>query len=152
LRKAFEQASVRVEIPADIQVALWEKLLFVVSFGGVGAVTRAPMGVIRTVPETRRMLEGCMQEIKAVAQARDVVLTDGIVEKTMAFVDSIAPAGTSSLQRDIAAGKPSELEAWNGAVVRLGREVKVSTPLHEFIYSSLLPSELQARGQMQFPQ
>jgi len=151
LRKAFDRAGVKVEVPSDIHQALWEKFLFVVSFGGVGAVTRAPVGVIRTVPETRRMLEQCMHEILAVARARQVPLRDTIIANTLAFVDSLAPGGTTSLQRDIAEGKPSELEAWNGAVVRLGCEVGVATPLHEFIYHSLLPLELRARGQVQFP-
>jgi 2-dehydropantoate 2-reductase len=132
-------------------VALWEKFLFVVSFGGVGAVTRAPIGVIRTLPETRRLLEQSMHEIFEVAHARQIVLSDRIVEKTMVFLDSLAPSGTTSLQRDIADGKPSELDAWNGAVVRLGQEVGITTPLHSFIYNSLLPLELRARGQLQFP-
>jgi len=35
-------------------------------------------------------------------------------------------------------------------VVRLGQEMKVDTPLHAFIYHSLLPLELRARGQVQF--
>jgi 2-dehydropantoate 2-reductase len=151
LRKAFERAGVMVEVPSDIHAALWEKFLFVVSFGGVGAVTRAPIGVIRTLPETRRLLEQCMREIFEVARARHIGLSDGIVEKTMIFLDSLAPSGTTSLQRDIADGKPSELDAWNGAVVRLGQEVGITTPLHSFIYNSLLPLELRARGQVQFP-
>jgi 2-dehydropantoate 2-reductase len=54
------------------------------------------------------------------------------------------------MQRDIVAGRPSELESQNGAVVRLGREVEVPTPLHAFIYHSLLPLELRARGRLQF--
>jgi hypothetical protein len=42
-----------------------------------------------------------------------------------------SPTGsTTSLQRDIANGKPSELEYWNGAVVRLGREAQALTPTH----------------------
>jgi 2-dehydropantoate 2-reductase len=147
LRAAFERAGVTVEIPSDMRQALWAKFLFVVSLGGVGAVARAPVGVIRAVPETRQMLTRCMQEILAFARARQVPLADTIVADTMAFVDSLAPDGSTSLQRDIAEGKPSELEAWNGAVVRLGREARVSTPLHEFIYHSLLPRELRARGQ-----
>jgi len=151
LRKAFERAGVKVEVPSDIHVALWEKFLFVVSFGGVGAVTRAPIGVIRTLPETRRLLEQCMREIFQVAHARQIALSDGIVEKSMMFLDSLAPSGTTSLQRDIADGKPSELDAWNGAVVRLGQEVGITTPLNSFIYHSLLPLELRARGQVQFP-
>jgi 2-dehydropantoate 2-reductase len=147
LRAAFERAGVTVEVPSDMRQALWGKFLFVVSLGGVGAVARAPVGVIRAVPETRQMLTRCMQEILAVARAHQVPMADTIVTDTMAFVDSLAPDGSTSLQRDIAEGKPSELEAWNGAVVRLGREAGVSTPLHEFIYDSLLPQELRARGQ-----
>jgi 2-dehydropantoate 2-reductase len=148
LRAAFERAGVNVEVPSDIHQALWEKFLFVVSLGGLGAVARAPVGVIRTLPETRRMLKQSMQEILAVARARQVPLDDTVVADKLAFVDSLAPDGTTSLQRDIAEGKPSELEAWNGAVVRLGREAGVSTPLHEFIYCSLLPLELRARGEL----
>lgn len=151
LRGAFERAGVQVEVPADIGAALWEKFLFVVPVGGVGAVTRAPIGVIRTLPETRRMLEAGMREVSAVGRARGVALPDGAVERWLAFVDSLAPSGTSSLQRDIAEGRPSELEAWNGAVVRLGRETGVATPVHEFLYRSLLPLELRARGRLDFP-
>lgn len=147
LRQAFERAGVKAEVPPDIQVAVWEKFIFVAPYGGIGAVTRAPAGVIRSIPETRRMLEKGMQEILEVCRARQVSLADGIVEKSMGLIDSLAPSSTTSLQRDISAGKPSELEAWNGAVVRLGREADVPTPLHEFIYHSLLPSELRARGE-----
>jgi 2-dehydropantoate 2-reductase len=74
-----------------------------------------------------------------------------VVADTMTIVDSLAAKGTTSLQRDFADGKPSELEFWNGAVVRLAREVDVATSLHEFIYRSLLPQELRARGKVKFP-
>lgn len=151
LREAFARAGVTAEIAADIHAALWEKFLFVVPFGGVGAVTRAPVGVLRSMPETRALLEQGMREILAVARASQIALPDDVVEKTMAFVDRLAPGATTSLQRDIADGKPSELEAWNGAVVRLGRAAGASTPLHEFIYRSLLPLESRARGQVTFP-
>ena len=69
-------------------------------------------------PETRQMLEQCLREVVAVAPARRVALADGSVEKAMAFLDSLPPGGTTSLQRDIADGKPSEIDAWNRAVVR----------------------------------
>ena len=119
--------------------------------GGVGAVTRAPIGVLRSVPETRQILEQAMHEIFAVARAREIALPEDVIGKTMAFVDGLPPGGTTSLQRDIMEGKPSELDAWNGAAVRLGQEVGITTPLHSFIYNSLLPLELRARGQLQFP-
>src|SRR5262245_37789887 len=151
LRRLFELAGANVEVPSDIHKALWEKFLLVTSFGGVGAVTRAPIGIIRTIPQTRRFLEQCMQEVLAVARARRVALADTVVADTMTIVDSLAAKGTTSLQRDIADGKPSELEFWNGAVVRLSRDAEVATPLHEFIYHCLLPQEMHARGKVKVP-
>ena len=151
LRQSFEKAGVKVDIPPDIHQALWEKFLLVTSFGGIGAVSRAPIGIIRTVPETRLLLEQCMQEVSAVARARRIQLNDTVVADTMTFVDSMAASATTSLQRDIAEGKPSEIDYWNGSVVRQGRAVDISTPLHQFIYQSVLPQELRARGKVVFP-
>lgn len=149
LREAFQRTEgVTPTIPLDICVAMWEKFLFIASLSGVGAVTRAPVGVLRSRPETREMLEQAMEEILAVAQARGVALPPETVAQTMAFIDGLPPQGTASMQRDIMAGRPSELESQNGAVVRLGREAGVETPLHTFIYNSLLPQEMQVRGEM----
>jgi 2-dehydropantoate 2-reductase len=68
----------------------------------------------------------------------------------MAFVDGLPAHGTASLQRDIAAGQPSELESLNGAVTRLGAAVGVPTPVNAFLYDALLPQESRARGQIDF--
>jgi 2-dehydropantoate 2-reductase len=151
LRDAFARAGVAVEIPADITVALWEKFLLVTAFGGVGALARAPIGVLRSVPETRALLERCLAEALAVGTARGVALPPTTAESTMALVDRLAPAATTSLQRDLAEGRPSELEAWNGAVVRLGSAAGVPTPVHEVIYHGMLPAERRARGMLTYP-
>ncbi|MEW6349330.1 MAG: 2-dehydropantoate 2-reductase [Thermodesulfobacteriota bacterium] len=150
LREAFSHAGVKCEIPADIHLAMWEKFLFIASFSGVAAVSRAPAGIIRTVPETRQMLEEVMVEIVAVAQARGIGLTQSSIDSTMAFVDGLAPSATASMQRDVMEGRASELSEQTGAVVRLGREVGLATPLNSAIYRSLLPQELRARRQADF--
>lgn len=150
LLAAFERAGVRATVPRSIQRALWSKFLFVASVGGVGAVTRAPLGAVRRVPETRTLLERAMREIEALARARGVDLPENEVARAMGFVDVLPAAATASLQRDVAAGRRSELEAWSGAVVRLGLQSGVPTPVHDFLYRSLLPLELRARGQLEF--
>ena len=152
LQKVFERAGVIAKIPQDIQVALWMKFLFITAWGGVGAVTRTPLGVWRSLPETRQMAESALQEITIVAQARDITLPENAMPMTMNSYDSLPPDITSSMQRDIAEGRPSELDAQIGAVVRFGKEADVATPLHSLIYNSLLPMELRARGQLQFPE
>ena len=150
LLESFKRAGVNAEIPPDIQVAMWMKFLFITAWSGVGAVTRAPVGVWRSLPETRRMAELNLQEIIAVAAARDISLPEEALQKAMNMYDGLVPESTSSLQRDVMAGRPSELDAQIGAVVRFGREADVTTPQHTFIYHSLLPIELRARGQIQF--
>lgn len=150
LRQIFLQAGVTVEIPPDIQVAMWRKFLFVVSTSGMGAVTRSPIGAFRSLPQTRNMLGQAMQEVFDIAKARHIDLPKDIVTTTLAFIDGLPADGTASMQRDIMEGRPSELESQNGAVVRLGQEVNVATPFNAFIYHSLLPLELRARGQMEF--
>ncbi len=148
LRHAFERAGVNVEIPQDVHAALWEKLLYIASLGGLAAVTRVPVGILRSVPETRQMLEKAQQEILCVAGAHRIALREDAIHKAMDLVDSLPPDATASMQRDIMEGRPSELDFLSGAVARLGREVGVATPLHAFIYHSLLPLELRARGQI----
>lgn len=143
-------AGLEVRVPENIQVALWEKFEFIASFGGVGGVTRAPAGVIRSVPETRCLLERALQEIVGLARACGIPVADESAAKTMKFVDSLPPTGTASMQRDLIAGRPSELDAQSGAVVRLGRAKKFPTPVHEFIYYALLPGEMRARGRLDF--
>jgi 2-dehydropantoate 2-reductase len=146
LLRAFLDSGARAEVPDDIHAALWEKFLFVVSMGGVGAVARAAVGVVRALPETRALLRHAMQEIADVGRAGGVVLREDIVERGLQFMDGLDPAGTTSLQRDLTTGRASELEAWNGAVVRLGHQRGVPTPTHAFLYASLLPQHRAATG------
>lgn len=148
LLKIFCDAGVAAEMATDIHAAMWEKFLFIASMSGVGAVTRAPVGVSRALPETRRLFELCAQEIAAVAAARGIKLMGDAVASTMAKIDNLPAESTASMQRDIMAGLPSELSAQNGAVVRLGREAGIFTPFNEYIYGSLLPQERLARGEL----
>lgn len=148
LKAAFDGArGVNAEIPDDIQVAQWSKFLFICAMSGIGGITRAPIGVTRQLPETRALIEQLLQEINAVARAHRVAFPDDAVARAMRFIDALPADSTSSMQRDIMAGVPSELESQNGAVVRLGREADVATPGHDVIYAALLPQEMAARGE-----
>ncbi|MFC8511259.1 2-dehydropantoate 2-reductase [Streptomyces sp. NPDC057411] len=147
LRRALDEAGVTAVVPKDIWAELWAKFLFVAPFGGLGAVTDAPIGALRSRPGTRRLLAEAMTEIREVARAAGTTLPEDIVTTTLDFVDQQPAEGTSSLQRDIAAGLPSELEAWTGAVVRLGGSHGVPTPVNGFLYQVLGLREARAAEQ-----
>lgn len=138
----------RVRASDDVQLDIWKKFLFFAPVSGVGSVTRSPIGVFRSVPESRRLLESALAEVFEVARARGIALADGSVARALAFIDTIPADGTSSMQRDVEAGRRTELDALAGAVVRMGREVGVATPAHEFICAALRPLEAKARGEV----
>jgi 2-dehydropantoate 2-reductase len=150
LFEVFRRTPTKVEIPPDIHAALWKKFLFISAYSGVGSIVRAPAGILRSNAGTRSMIDAAMREVLAVARARGITLTDEVVEKAMSSIDSLPEGATSSMQRDILAGRPSELEAQNGAVVRLGGKAGVPTPVNGFLYTCLEPQELRARGDLQF--
>ncbi len=148
IRAAFAGAGIQAHIPDDIHVALWQKFMLVCAWSGFGAATRAHIGVWRSLPETRPLVERCLQEVVDVAVARGVAMPTQAVAAMMAFIDSMPYEGTASLQRDMMAGQPSELSSQTGALVRLAREAGVSVPVNEMLYAILLPQELAARGQL----
>ena len=146
LRQALAATGSTVEVPADIQAALWAKFAFIAPFGGVGAAARCPMGVLRSVPETRQLLVDAIGEVAAVGRAQGVDLPADLEARTLAMMDGIPTGTIASMQRDIMEGRPSELEAQTGAVVRLGAQSGVATPVNAFLYAVLLPMEGRARG------
>ena len=142
----FKRAGLEITVAADIQAALWTKFLFIASFSGVGAMANAPAGILRSDPKWSVQMLKAMEEIYALALARGIKLAPDSVEKVMASVNALPDDATSSMQRDIAAGRPSELESQNGAVVRLGSESGVEVPTHTLIYETLKPREEKARA------
>jgi len=146
LRDAFVRASVKADAPKDIQHALWSKFLFITPMSAIGAITRVPIGTWRAMPETRELAVRAMREIIAVGAARGVDLGDDAVERTLARYDGLPADATSSLQRDVMEGKPSELDAQLGAVARMARAAAITTPVCDLLLALLLPQEARARG------
>ncbi|MGO2132079.1 MAG: 2-dehydropantoate 2-reductase [Halomonas sp.] len=147
LRATLDRATgISAEIPDDIEAAVWSKFLFICAMSGIGALTRAPIGITRKLPETRELICQILDEIDAVARARGVALPDDAIDRALGFLDSLQEGSTASMQRDIVAGNPSELDSQNGAVVRLGRTAGVPTPINTMIYAALLPQENAARS------
>lgn len=146
LLAAFASAGVNAEAPADILRSMWTKFLFIAPMSGVGAITRVPIGVWRSLPEVRSIADAALREIVAVAAALGIDLGEDAVAKTWERYEALAAPSTASMQRDMMEGKPSELDAQLGAIVRLGRSRGVPTPVTSLLYASLLPQEQAARG------
>lgn len=143
-RAAFEGVGIPAPEPPDIWVDLWSKAMFMVPYGALGALSGQPIGVLRD--DLREEFGRCVAEVDAVARAKGVALPPDAVERTLAFVDELPGDATASLQRDLQEGRPSELDAQVGAIVRLGRELDVPTPRHGLVYAVLSLRERVARS------
>ena len=146
--KIFKKSNIRFTIAEDVQREIWVKFLFITSSSAIGALTRVPYGIYRTVPESRLLLEEVLHEMVDLGIAAGIHLTKKQVESTMNFIDKMPEDATTSLQRDIMAGKPSELEGQLGAVIRLAKKLKVKVEHCNMVYSALLPQEKVARGEL----
>lgn len=147
LTTALRRAGILAQWNEDIYTAVWKKLALVASYGGVGALSGAPVGVTRAVPQTKALIRNAMLEVFNVGNARGATLQEQDLEDIMGtFTQKFGESTTASLQRDLAAGRPSELREQIGAVVAHARELGVDVPIFETIYASQLPRELQARA------
>ena len=147
LRAAFESAGVEAVATGDVRSALWRKLMMVSSWAGLAALSRSPIGVLRALEGTRELIDRSIDEGLAVGVALGHDVGAAFKEELWRFYDALPHGATASMTRDIVTGRPSELEAWNGAIVRHGARVSVPTPVHSFTYSALLPMEQAARSE-----
>ncbi|MDQ7843864.1 MAG: 2-dehydropantoate 2-reductase [Armatimonadota bacterium] len=142
---AFRAAGVPVEISTRILVEMWEKFIFINAQGGMTALTRLPIGIIRQTPETFAMYLDVAEEVAAVGRAHGVPIPEGQRERVRAFALALDPGSYSSLYTDLTAGRRTELDTLLGTVVRLGERYGVPTPACRAIYAALRPHDLAAR-------
>ena len=74
-----------------------------------------------------------------VGRALGIPLPEDCVDQHWALVPGLDPSARGSMSHDVMAGRRLELEALNGTVVRLGRQVGISTPLNFALYAALKP-------------
>jgi 2-dehydropantoate 2-reductase len=137
--KACERAVIQAEISSTMLRALWEKYALIAAQAGMTALTRCPAGTVRSVPETRQMYRAIVGEMIALGNAAGAGLDAALADRTMAMLDGMGAAFTSSLHHDLAEGKRLELEALHGHAVRLGERHGISTPMLFAVYAALKP-------------
>ena len=123
----------------DIQVDIWTKFVRLSVFAGMTCVTRAPIGVTVRHPELFEMLNAAVAEGLAVAHANGIQVPPSTVADVAEAYRALPPEAKASMLEDLERGRRLELPWLSGAVVRLGREVGVPTPIHSFISAVLTP-------------
>jgi 2-dehydropantoate 2-reductase len=125
IERLFADAGADVHRGVSERAVLWEKVVRLAPLAAATALTQRPVGDLRDDPVWRGRIESAVAEACAVAAAEQVELDP---RAQWEIIDAMPAGLTTSTARDFAAGRPSELDAITGAVVRAGRMLDVPTP------------------------
>ena len=139
IAEAFNSSSVPAELTGDIRTGLWSKFLFIATMAGTTAMSREKLADLMPRPEWRKVVVACLREIEAAGRANGVNFPPDVHETTLSYIEDNLADLQASMHTDVMAGRPLELEALNGAVVRAGRAASVPTPINDVIYALLKP-------------
>lgn len=134
------QSGIEAIIPGDISTEIWKKFVFLAAFSAVCCLTRLPIGPILIDDRSRSLFAEAIAEVAAVARAEGVKLPEETEAETLARAQRLPPVAKASMLRDLSAGRALELEWLSGAVVRLGRQHGIATPVHCVAVGALGPS------------
>jgi 2-dehydropantoate 2-reductase len=146
LLAACKPAGFQSTLSPDITVEIWTKFVRLSVFSGMTAVTRGPIGPIVNDPDLLEMLKAAVRETLAVAHAKGIAVVKTMDDDVATAYKALPPQAKASMLEDLERGRRIELPWLSGAVVRIGREAGVPTPIHSFIATVLKPYVNGAAG------
>ena len=135
----LRQAGLGVTLREDESAMLWDKLAFLAPFALLTTRHRTDVDTVRD--RHRPELLTVLDEITAVARAAGTPVT---AEGLLSFFDRVPGPMKSSMQRDAEAGRPLELDAIGGAVLRAGAAHGIATPATARLVAEVSQSEQRA--------
>lgn len=141
IRETLAAADIQAEAAADSRIGIWEKFIFLAPIATLTAAARLPIGPAWAQPAFRETFDAAMAEIEALARHAGVSVAADIRAQKMRYLDVSPPAMRSSMMVDITSGRPLELDALAGVVVRRGRAAGIPTPVMAALYGVLMPFE-----------
>lgn len=141
IEQFLKDAGVKATLTDDIASALWSKYIFVGPLGGVTSLSGKSLGGVIENEELRSLLAGMMEEVSAVARARDIVLPEDIVKNSIETASNFPYETKTSIQLDFEKGNRTELDTFVGFLVKAARDLGIDAPLHERVYRELTAGE-----------
>lgn len=139
LRDSCADAGFEAVLSDRIQEEIWAKFVRLTAFSGVTTVTRSSIGVIVADSELSGLLTAALEESFAVARASGVALDPTVIPAIVGSYRSIPPTMKSSMLEDLERGRRLELPFLSGTIARLGTQLGIPTPTHQFIATVLKP-------------
>ncbi len=138
LLKLLTDAGIQAFNPEDIISRIWQKFFLISS--GATITSYYDLNMDQVIATHKEPFFQLLHELKKIADAKEIVLPDDIVEKTFDQHGTMPPGSTTSMHSDFRNGKRTELETLTGYVVNTGKALHVSTPVFDMMYKKLRSS------------
>ena len=139
LAEAMTVADIHAEPVADAGHAVWEKFTYLAPFAAFTGAARLPIGPLWAEQESQQVFLDAVMEVASVAKAHGAQMPADHRDRVFEYATKLPPSTRSSLLIDLSQGKPIEVEALQGSVVRRGARVGVPTPIMAALYAVLRP-------------
>ena len=137
VQEALARAGIPYETPPDMIRTMWRKFMINVGINQASAVLRAPYGLFQTNADAQALMESLMREVVLLAQVQGIDLSEQDVADWYTFLNSLSPAGKTSMLQDVEASRQTEGAIFGGKVVELGGELDIPTPVNETVWRIL---------------
>ncbi len=129
IKKLFDNAGIDTEVKTDIHPVIWKKLVINVGINAVTALTGIKNGGIVGAPPTGPLVRDAVREACDVALANGVKLPDDMADQVF-HVAQATSANRSSMGQDVDHRRRTEIDAINGAVVRMADRKGIGVPVN----------------------
>ena len=139
LSEAINNGDIPCEITQDVVKDIWAKMLYNCALNPLGAILDVPYGKLAEKEFTRSIMNGIIEEVfQVMTKAGYKAHCETVRDFLDIFYDKLVPSTAghkSSTLQDIAAKKPTEIEALNGAVIKLAEKFEISVPCNSVVYN-----------------
>ncbi len=137
LEAFLNEAGINYRESAHIEYDMWNKLMFNTGINQISAVFDLTYGGVAEDEKARKTMIAAMEEAKAVAACRGILLGEEEIDRWMKVLERLTPDSMPSMRQDTLAGRPTEVELFAGTLRRIGRENGVPTPVNDWLYDQI---------------
>ena len=137
VQKLLTDAGVNCQIAEDIDIAIWKKYILNCAFNVSTVYYDGSVGTFRDDPVKAEAYFGLLEEAFAIAEAHGVNLEDDLLEQYRARLKNYTDDSTSSMHHDAQEGRPMELEAFSGTLLRLAERYGLELPVTKMMYTEI---------------
>lgn len=137
IQALFDRCGIPYENDPDMVRGLWFKYMCNVGENMTCALLAIPFGAFRWCEPANELRRAAMREVTVIAQAKGIDLGEADIQRQEATVKALPPENKPSTLQDLEAGRKTEVEMFAGAVVRMGRELGIDTPVCWVLYQGI---------------